>query len=76
MTTTPKVNTKVSTREPRIKWNDEAITDLNHVGTVIKRLRLEIKFKDKSGSPKGVSLRYTPKTDKKVFQYHSCCKTL
>ena len=70
MTTTTKVNTKVSTREPRIKWNDEAITDLNHVGTVIKRLRLEIKFKDKSGSPKGMSLRYTPKTDKKVFQYH------
>ncbi|MBL6848389.1 MAG: hypothetical protein ISQ83_08610 [Alphaproteobacteria bacterium] len=70
MTTTPKDNTKVSTRKPRISWNDKAITDLNHVGTVIKRLRLEIKFKDKSGSPKGVSLRYTPKTDKKVFQYH------
>ena len=31
MTTTPKDNTKVSTRKPRISWNDKAITDLNQL---------------------------------------------
>ena len=57
MTTTTKVNTKVSTREPRIKWNDEAITDLNHVDTVIKSLRYSI-FHEYHCSPAILLFKY------------------
>ena len=69
MTTEQKSNSIRTTTVPPISWNDKAIIDVCYNGKLTKSLRLIINFKSKSGCPKGISLRYTPKTNKKVFLY-------
>ena len=69
MTTEQKSNSIRTTTVPPISWNDKAIIDVCYNGKLTKSLRIKINFKTKSGCPKGISLRYTPKTNKKVFLY-------
>ena len=69
MTTEDKTNIKCTTSVPPISWNDKAILGVSYNGKLTKSLRININFKIKSGCPKGMSLRYTPKTNKKVFLY-------
>ena len=52
-----------------LDWTNKAIEDLKHSGPINDRLRLIIPFKFTKGSfLKGVSIRWTPKKNKKVFQ--------
>jgi len=52
-----------------LDWTNKAIEDLKYSGSINDRLRLNIPFKFTKGSfLKGVSLRWTPKKNKKVFQ--------
>ena len=48
-----------------IQYNDKAISNLKYNKQTIKRQRIKVRFKN---GPRGISLRWTPKTNKKVFQ--------
>ena len=50
---------------PTIQYNDRAISNLKYNKQIVKRQRLTIRFKN---GPKGIQLRWTPKTNKKVFR--------
>jgi integrase len=53
-----------------IDWSNKAIEKLKYSGPINDRLRLIIKFNLEKGSfLKGVSIRWTPKKNKKVFQF-------
>ena len=61
-----KLNKEIIThRLPTIQYNDRAISNLKWNKQIGKRQRLNIRFKN---GPKGVQLRWTPKTNKKVFR--------
>ena len=60
MTTEDKSNLKCTITVPPISWNDKAIIDVCYNGKLTKSLRIVINFKNKSGCPKVISLRYTP----------------
>jgi integrase len=49
---------------PKIKFSNEAISSLK----IKSEKRIQVKFTDTPGSLSGVSLRYTPNTNKKVFE--------
>ena len=49
---------------PKIKFSNEAISGLK----IKSKKRIQVKFTDIPGSLSGVSLRYTPSTNKKVFE--------
>jgi hypothetical protein len=49
---------------PKIKFSNEAISSLK----IKSEKRIQVKFTDTPGSLRGVSLRYTPNTNKKVFE--------
>ena len=48
-----------------IQYNDKAISHHKYNKQTIKRQRIKVRFKN---GPRGISLRWTPKTNKKVFQ--------
>ena len=54
----------VSQTCPKIKFSDEAISALK----LKSNKRIQITFSDTPGSLNGLSLRYTPSTNKKVFE--------
>ena len=53
----------------KINWTNKAIQNLKYNGQVTDRLRLNYKFNYEKGSYlKGLSIRWTPKLNKKIFQ--------
>jgi len=56
---------RITHRLPTIQYNDRAISNLKYNKQIVKRQRLTIRFKN---GPKGIQLRWTPKTNKKVFR--------
>ena len=56
---------KITHRLPTIQFTDKAIENLRWNKGTEKRQRISIKFKN---GPKGISLRWSPRTNKKVFQ--------
>jgi hypothetical protein len=57
---------KITHRLPtRIQFSNKAIEGLTWNKQTEKRQRIKIRFKN---GPRGVSLRWTPKTNKKVFE--------
>ena len=61
---TIKDKAKITHQSPTIQYNDKAIKELKWNKKHSKRKRIEVKFKN---GPKAISLRWTPKTNKKVF---------
>ena len=57
--------TKVEHRLYKIQYNDEAIEGLKYNKKLEARQRIKVHFKN---GPRGITLRWTPKTNKKVFQ--------
>ena len=49
-----------------IQFTDSAIENLKWNKRTDKRQRIKIKFKN---APKGISLRWSPRTNKKVFKF-------
>ena len=56
---------KVSHQLYEVQFSDEAIIKLKYNKKTEKRHRVKVILKN---GPKGVSLRWTPRTNKKVFQ--------
>jgi hypothetical protein len=56
---------KITHRLPTIQFTDKAIENLRWNKGTEKIQRISIKFKN---GPSGVSMRWTPKNNKKVFQ--------
>ena len=62
----PKTNdTKVRHQLYEVQFTDKAINNLKWNKRTEKRHRVKVRLKN---GPKGVSIRWTPKTNKKVFQ--------
>ena len=49
----------------KVQYNDEAILNLKWNKKSVKRQRIRVKLKN---APRGISIRWTPKTNKKIFQ--------
>ena len=63
---TTKLNDKKGTHQfHAIQFNDKAIINLKYNQKTEKRQRIRVKLKN---APRGISLRWTPQTNKKVFQ--------
>jgi integrase len=60
-----KKTNRIEHQQYTIQYNDKAISDLKYNKRISKRQRIKVRFKN---GPKGISLRWTPKTNKKVFQ--------
>ena len=56
---------KIEHQRYTIQYNDKAIEGLKWNKKLEKRQRIKVRFKN---GPRGISLRWTPKTNKKVFQ--------
>ena len=56
---------KVAHQLHRIQYNDKAISNLKWNKKTEKRHRIKVSFKN---GPKSITLRWTPKTNKKIFQ--------
>ena len=61
----------VTHQSPKIQYNDKAIAELKFNKKLAKRERIDIGFKN---GPVGVSLRWTLKSNKKVFQLLGKCR--
>ena len=60
-----KNKTKVTHQSHTIQYNDKAIEELKYNKKTEKRQRIKVNFRN---GPIGVSLRWTPRTNKKIFQ--------
>ena len=62
----PKLNDKKGTHQfHTIQFTDKAIINLKYNKKTEKRQRIRVKLKN---APRGISLRWTPISNKKVFQ--------
>ena len=62
---------KIEHQRYTIQYNDKAIEGLKWNKKLEKRQRIKVRFKN---GPRGISLRWTPKTNKKVFWAPLCLK--